>query len=401
MATIHLNLSQLKSIVRIGIIVLLIGVFVLIGIYVWRLKKSETQLNLKVTKLMNSNLDLLSKLSQTQIDLNRVVNEDQFVKNRNLQTEIDNIHITYKSAMDEYENMLKSREFIGSTPKTEELFAQTLDLLSNQNYASAAAQIAQIKLEINNQKALILALTPTPVPIAINNTAPSSGFSHQLVSSDVGQNVVDLIAADLGSTRVVVDSASDSDCKNDCPVMALGDYVSRNGGYAGVNGSYFCPSTYPSCVDKKNSFDTLLMNKNKKYLNSDNNVYSVVPAVIFLGSSVRFVSRSLDWGRDTGVDGVLANQPLVLLGGNIVFNGNGDPKIDTRGNRSFVGNKGNTVYIGVVYNASVSDVGHVLKTLGLDNALNLDSGGSTALWFGGYKIGPGRGIPNAIVFVKR
>jgi len=111
--------------------------------------------------------------------------------------------------------------------------------------------------------------------------------------------------------------------------------------------------------------------------------------------------RSLDWGRDTGVDGVIANQPLLLSGGNIAFGGNSDPKQGSRGSRSFVGNKGSTVYIGVVYNATVAQVAYVLKALGLENALNLDSGGSTALWYGGYKAGPGRNIPNAILFVRR
>ena len=43
----------------------------------------------------------------------------------------------------------------------------------------------------------------------------------------------------------------------------------------------------------------------------------------------------------------------------------------------------------------------VLHAMGMQNALNLDSGGSTALYSGGYKVGPGRNIPNAIVLVKK
>jgi hypothetical protein len=52
--------------------------------------------------------------------------------------------------------------------------------------------------------------------------------------------------------------------------------------YAGINGVFFCPSTYPSCAGKTNSFDTLLMNKNKTYFNGTNNIYSTVPAVLFV-----------------------------------------------------------------------------------------------------------------------
>jgi len=61
-------------------------------------------------------------------------------------------------------------------------------------------------------------------------------------------------------------------------------------------------------------------------------------------------------------------------------------------------NKGNTVYIGDVLNATMQDSAKVLKALGMDNAMNLDEGGSTALWSGGYKLGPGRNLPNAILF---
>lgn len=89
--------------------------------------------------------------------------------------------------------------------------------------------------------------------------------------------MVDIIATDLNSTKVIVDTASDGTCTNDCPVLPLATYVSRNGAFAGVNGTYFFPDTYPDCASKKNTFDVLVMNKNKVYFNSDNNAYSTVP----------------------------------------------------------------------------------------------------------------------------
>ena len=213
--------------------------------------------------------------------------------------------------------------------------------------------------------------------------------------------MISLVAGDLGSTRVIVDTASDGNCGNDCPVLSLGDYVSRNGAFAGINGSYFCPASYPSCAGKTNTFDTLLMNKNKVYFNSDNNVYSTVPAVIFGNGWVRFVGQSLEWGRDTSIDGVIANQPLLLMGNNVMFGGDGDPKKGSKAGRSFVANKGNTVFIGVVHSATVAEAAVALKALGMENAINLDSGGSTALWSGGYKVGPGRNLPNVILFVRK
>ncbi|MDZ4209646.1 MAG: phosphodiester glycosidase family protein [Candidatus Curtissbacteria bacterium] len=245
---------------------------------------------------------------------------------------------------------------------------------------------------------------PSPTPTiaqVINNSPPASGFSRQNVQTDQGTFSVDIISADLGSTKVVVDTASESDCSDNCPTMPLTDYVARSGAFAGINGSYFCPAEYPQCAGKANSFDMLVMNKNKYYFNSDNNVYSTLPAAIFGQGFARFVTQTLQWGRDTGVDAVIANHPLLILDNQIMFGGNDDPKQSGKGSRSFIGATGSTVYIGVVRSATVAQEAQVMKALGIASALNLDNGGSVALWFGNYKAGPGRNIPNAVLFVRR
>jgi hypothetical protein len=275
--------------------------------------------------------------------------------------------------------------------------AENMDLA--EQIKNLEASVSGLKEDL--AKALVKPVTPSAPPVPASNTPPGSGYSRQSVTSDAGTFTVSLIAADLNSTRVIVDTASDGDCRDNCPVMPLGSYVARNGAFAGVNGSYFCPALYPQCAGKANSFDTLLMNKNKVYFNSDNNVYSTVPAAIFSGGSARFVGRSLEWGRDTGVDAVIANHPLLVSGGQVAFGGNDDPKQGSKGNRSFVANKGSMVYIGVVHSVTVAESARTLAALGMDNALNLDSGGSAALWSGGYRVGPGRDIPNAVLFVGR
>jgi len=356
----------------------------------------------KLTNSLSANKSLQQQFNKVKSDLNTLKNQDQVKRNNQLNEEIDNINKTYKSSLSAYEEILKLEDEKVEVNPLREDFAQILSFLSDKNYASASAVLLTLNQKISQEQQKLLAALVTPAPnIPVSNTPPGSGFSRQNVQTDVGTFLIDIISADLNSTKVIVDTASDSDCANDCPVLSLGDYAARSGAFAGVNGSYFCPATYPSCADKKNSFDTLLMNKNKHYFNSDNNIYSTVPAAIFSGNSVRFVAQSLEWGRDTSVDAVIANRPLLLMGENIMFSGEGEPKEGSQGNRSFVGNKGSTVYIGVVYSASVADSAKVLKTLGLDNAINLDDGGSTALWFGGYKAGPGRNIPNALLLVKK
>lgn len=349
--------------------------------------------------------DVEMRLTVTAAELDTVKAEDQFKKNQELMTEIKNIQTTYKDTAAAYNDLLALKEdaTVKQTEALDKDFAQTLVYLSQRNYSSASARLAKLKSGIATQRAALAVVTTTiPANVTTSNAPPGSGYSRQAVENEFGRFLVDIVAADLNSTRVVVETASAGDCRDNCPVDSLSSFVSKAGGFAGINGPYFCPAEYPSCAGKTNSFDTLLMNRNKTYFNSDNNVYSSVPAFIFQGGSARLVGASSEWGRDTGPDSVIASQPMLLSGGEVRFGGDGDPKKGSRGSRSFIGTKGNTVYIGVVRNATVAEVARVLKTMGLDNALNLDSGGSTAMMANGkYIAGPGRNTPFGIVLVRK
>ncbi|MGB2731692.1 MAG: phosphodiester glycosidase family protein [Microgenomates group bacterium] len=357
---------------------------------------------LQIRSRADSENRLSTNIKKIQSDYDKLKKEDQRVRNDTLEEEIKNIQKTYKDTVSTYENLLKLRDQNVKIPELEKDLAGILRSLSDRDYSSASGKLVALQKNIDKKNAEIAAAFVIPANVPANNTPPGAGYSRQSVNSEVGSFLVDIIAADLNSTRVVVDTASDGSCGNDCPVDALGNFAARSGAFAGINGPYFCPASYPGCAGKTNSFDTLLMNKNKTYFNSDNNVYSTVPAVIFSGSSGRFVGQSLEWGRDTGVDSVIASQPMLLSGGNVIYGGDDEVKRAGKGSRSFIGTKGSTAYIGVVHNANVAEVARVLKAMGLEYALNLDSGGSTALWSGGrYIVGPGRSTPFGILFVNK
>ncbi len=380
---------------RVILSIVVIGGIIYGGFYYY--KKTSSEINsLYLIKAKTE-----KTLSSMSSELKTLKTRNEYKINKDLEGKIKSIENTYDQSVKVYEKLLDLKVQTKNTAKFDEAFAEILTLLSQRNYASAEADLNLLGKQIDEEKQKIAASFQIPANVKESNTPPGSGFSSQMVKNELGEFLVYIVAADLNSTRVIVDTASDEDCHNDCPVLSLGDYVSRSGAFAGINGSYFCPADYPSCADKKNSYDTLAMNKNKKYINSDNNVYSTVPAVIFSGNSARFVGQSLEWGRDTGVDAVLAMQPLLVSGGNIVFTGDGEPKRGSKGSRSFVGASGSTAYIGVVFNATVAEAAYVIHSLGIQNALNLDNGGSTALWSGGYKAGPGRNLPNVLLFVGK
>lgn len=346
--------------------------------------------------MRNRNSSLETKIKNINNELTELKNQDQYKINEDLKNNIKNIENSYKSALESYKKILDLRVQKAKTADLENQFAKVLNYLSTLNYSSASADLKLLSENIKKvEDSLVVVQTTSFTDAPVSNSPPGSGFSQQKVSTEKGEFLVSIVAADLNSTHVIVDTASDGDCRDNCPVLPLATYIARSGGFAGINGSYFCPADYPSCAGKVNSFDTLLMNKNKVYFNSDNNVYSSVPLVYFTGNSMGVRGRSSDWGRDTGVDSVIAMQTLLVSGGNPTG------AVGGKGAKTFIGARGSTVYIGIVYNATFQEAGFALKALGIENALNLDQGGSTALWYGGYKAGPGRNLPNAVILVRK
>jgi len=384
----------------------ILAVFVLLatlGLSLYRV-----YLKLQGVQSLNTNLtqqiaDSTETIKNIQAEVDRLKNEDLRQTNIEVKKEIEDLKISFKSAVGAYEEILGLEERGSKIASEESKFSSILNFLAKDDLPSAQKTITDLIADINKEKTRLSSLAVAPIPANVPEIieAPSSGFRKQKVTIGDVSYLVSIISADLNSTKVIVDTASDGTCTGNCPVLSLAAYAGRSGAWAGINGSYFCPETYPSCAEKKNSFDTLLMNKNKVYFNSDNNVYSTVPVAIFSGNSARFIGQSSGWGRDTGVDAVIANRPLLVLDGNNMFGGGSDDKEAARSNRSFLGSSGNMAYIGVVHNASVAESAKVLQAMGIKNAINLDSGGSTALWSSGYKVGPGRNLPNVVLFVKK
>lgn len=106
-----------------------------------------------------------------------------------------------------------------------------------------------------------------------------------------------------------------------------------------------------------------------------------------------------------GVSAGIVNYPGLLDNGNVQIDDNQSGLSDKQkaiGTKVGIGKKGNTnVLVVIGDNVNMREFAYVFKALGADSALNLDTGGSTALWFGGYKAGPGRNIPNAIIFASK
>lgn len=368
----------------------------LIGGMGWNIYQQNQELEkAKIEQVANQQL-VEEKLASVSAELDELKKEDQRVKNAALKAEIANIERVYADGAKLFEERADLVILVGKVYTVDKELAKFLSLLGSKKWEEAEAQTKVVRKEIDK---IVVASTPKVTTPAItsatpSNTLPGSGYSRQKVSTSRGEFVISMVSAE--GARVVVETASDSDCSNNCPTKSLADHVAASGGFAGINGSYFCPPDYARCQDKINSFDTLAVNgRTKAVLNRANNVYSTVPLVAAYGSKLTFYDQTVAWGVDTSSGGGLANYPRLLRDGNVATSDDSG-----KGLRGFIAQRGNTIVIGHVYSASFADTAEVLKTLGLDNAMNLDGGGSSALWFGGYKVGPGRSLPTAIVLVR-
>lgn len=249
--------------------------------------------------------------------------------------------------------------------------------------------------------------TPTPTPVS-NSTAHSSYYTKTLDTSR-GRFSANIMEFQLGAGKIkaVADTAADGDCTNDCPVMSVKSYADRWGGVAAVNGTYFCPTAYPDCAGKTNSFYWKIFNPRLNMMvNQDNTLGEQDPFITFdsVGNPTYYHTwRSFYDAHATTYTGISCKPALVENGNYVVNESDLDDKQRTAYiTRGSFGLKGSTLYVVNISGATVMDAGAYMQALGVDNAVNMDAGGSTGMYYNGaYKLGPGRSVPNALVLIEQ
>jgi phosphodiester glycosidase len=234
--------------------------------------------------------------------------------------------------------------------------------------------------------------------------AAGTGYSFTQVVTSRGVFGTHVIKERLDQVTVKTLTANTTDCTNNCPVKPLDQYVAENAAYAGINGTYLCPPDYAQCAGKVNSYDYAVYNSNlRKWLNygalnGQNGMLAFAST-----SAVSTYRRSyVYYQAQFPVIAGITNYPLLMQNGVVIDSTaeQGGSQL-LKGTKGAIGVDGTFVYLVIVTNATVMDEAYVMQALGATNALNLDGGGTAALWIGGgYKVGPGRLLPNAIVLTK-
>ncbi len=255
-------------------------------------------------------------------------------------------------------------------------------------------------------------LTSAPT---IDSNLMSTVRSEKVVTSR-GSFDAEIITLQRSRFDMLTDTADTSDCSNGCAVKPLAEYITENAATIGIHGTYFCPTEYPDCAGKTNTFNGSVYNSAAHVmLNADDLPIHQGPMVAAATDGRYFYfHRTNQFGNSVSafettnnatLGAALANYPSLIEDGSVIVESEArltETNPTVKSVRGGFGFNDRFVYLVVVRNATVTDLAYVMQTLGATSALNLDGGGSAALWHeGAYAFGPGRSLPNAILFKQK
>ena len=228
------------------------------------------------------------------------------------------------------------------------------------------------------------------------------GYSYQTVPTPRGTFGAYVIKRPLSDVTIKTATDNATDCIADCPAQPLVEYLNQTGTSEGMNGTYFCPPDYSSCASKVNSYDYSVYSS---YLPGWLNEWALVSPtnslVTVKGKTIRFYNHTYDYDRSP-VDAAISNFPMLLLGGQVVDSEaiQQDHQRE-RGFKGSIGTDGVYVYLVLATGVTVTESAYVVQALGETDAMNLDGGGSSAMFAEGqYKVGPNRQLPNAVLLAR-
>jgi len=247
------------------------------------------------------------------------------------------------------------------------------------------------------------------------DAADGADYGYRPVTTAAGSFDVHIITLDRRSYKMKTLVAAAQDCSSGCAARTLADYARENGAAIAIHGSYFCPPDYADCAAKTYSFLWPVFDSpSREMRNADNIKFHEAPIIAsYEDGRLAYYPRAnayaslaaFEAAYISPLEAALANYPGLVENGSVIV-GN-EPRLEeaqrtVKGTRGAVGFNADKIFLVVAKNATVVDLAGIMQSLGATDALNLDGGGSAALLYGGaYKVGPGRLLPNAIVFVRR
>lgn len=255
-------------------------------------------------------------------------------------------------------------------------------------------------------------LASAPTINADKSLEISSLYKSYTLNIAQGSFPIKVIEMSRSKFNMITDTGNFADCAGGCIAKPLKDYVDENLGTIGIHGTYFCPPDYADCAGKEYSYLPPVFNSAADVMiNSEKLKFHSGPLVATdTTGKFYYFHRSKDFGATVAEfeskNGVqlaaqISNYPSLVENGQVVvLDEPMDEKQRTvKGSRGAIGFNDQSVILVIGSSATVPDMAYIMKSLGANYAMNLDGGGSVAMVYNGnYVSGPGRLLPNAIIF---
>lgn len=236
-----------------------------------------------------------------------------------------------------------------------------------------------------------------------------AAYERRKVKTKFGEFVTDIITINLSDPdlRIITETAENNNCKKRCQAKTLQSFIETNNAFAAMNGTYFDTSR-----SKLNYYFFPVYNSNaRKFINEDQMKYPTTGPLMafdtdnkfyYFKDSREFKSKAAFESKyGVKLQAAIGNKPrLIEEGLNYLIDWEVDHKqLTVKTLRNAIAYKDNKLYLVVTEKSTVPDLAEVLTELGMQYAINIDGGYSTALFYNGNMVkGPGRDIPNAIMF---
>lgn len=375
----------------------LIGVLLLLILFA-ETSKLSNQVNL-LNGQNQKQINLLNSFHKTNLDYLKVASTSALRKSQGVDV------ATIEASLQTVKGQILAGNYASSSATLLQLTG-ALDSLLQEKLTADRIASAEAKKKAEQDAARKVAQLAAQKAAAVSVAAPTTpdpnslgfGFSKLTLNTKNGIFTINVIKVNLSSNQVYIDSANDSDCANLCPTMPLSDFVSRAGGIYGMNGTYFCPPDYASCSAKVGSYDfPIFSSRMGHWINGGNLYWSNRAMMSFNPGSASFYPLSSSAPTSGFTAAIVSFPGLVQNGQDITGQYQLTASQTGKGAKGGLGIKGNILFMVNVGSASIMDLAAIFQALGADNALNIDGGGSSALWDHGYRVGPGRLLPNAII----
>ncbi len=254
-----------------------------------------------------------------------------------------------------------------------------------------------------------------------------SKYEHKIISTIDGDFKVDIVAIDLSNPnlQIITDNAphpptpSPSEGEGEYGAQSLAEYMIDNNGFAGINGTYFC--CYNNCGGQNYYFYPVYNSRLGKMINKDQLKYWTTGPIMAFDENNKFYyfkdSRDFksvehfETVNGVKLQAAIGNKPRLIEDGmNLLIEWDIDEKQKTvkslRNAMAYKNGSANNgtciIYLVIAHNATVPNLANIMKAMEVEYAINLDGGYSSALWYNDeYMVGPGRDIPNAIIFKEK